>query len=85
MLQRRFRFVADNRKSSARLLSKLNLVLWQRAPRLYHRALKRLPRTRPRWGGGGSDPDSNVNVYSDCGPLVATVFDLVFPAGRSCG
>lgn len=79
-------FVADNRKEFGPALSKLNLVLANLNERRDYitEALKRLPTYATTLGEVvGSGPGFNVNVYSVLpGPLVATVFDLVFQPGK---
>ncbi|BBX76036.1 virulence factor Mce family protein [Mycobacterium shinjukuense] len=79
-------FVADNRKEFGPALSKLNVVLANLNERRDYitEALKRLPTYATTLGEVvGSGPGFNVNVYSVLpGPLVASVFDLVFQPGK---
>lgn len=79
-------FVADNRKEFGPALSKLNLVLANLNERRDYITEGPQAAAHVRDHAGevvGSGPGFNVNVYSVLpGPLVATVFDLVFQPGK---
>ncbi|QUR69066.1 virulence factor Mce family protein [Mycobacterium spongiae] len=79
-------FVADNRREFGPALSQLNLVLDNLNERHDYitEALERLPTYATTLGEVvGTGPGFNVNVYSVLpGPLVASVFDLVYQPGK---